>query len=289
MKWTHSAVVLLLCHVGAQAGEMNDTGIRTDQWARVEAPYVFGTNDFTALNYFQIYAPRQDAQFGRAAADAAGALIKIGGGAAGFDFTRLCGNGDEEGAGTCPSGLTAEDIGSGSTDWACTRDNVTGWTWELKTDDGGLRDQDWTYSWYNTDAGSNGGVAGTQTPESNPTECGGHLANCNTEEYAAAINALNEGAGLCGFADWRVPSFKELNSVVNYGEVPAGAPQDSILLADHDYFPYFLGFGTVNQYWTSTVVAQDPEMAHGMPMTIHRSHLIPKSSTYWLFLVHGDE
>ena len=40
------------------------------------------------------------------------------------------------------------------------RDNVTGLMWEVKTDDGGLRDKDWTYSWYNPDATTNGGSAG---------------------------------------------------------------------------------------------------------------------------------
>ena len=32
--------------------------------------------------------PRQDPQFGRDAAEAAGALVKIGGGLVGFDYTR---------------------------------------------------------------------------------------------------------------------------------------------------------------------------------------------------------
>ena len=50
-------------------------------------------------------------------------------------------------------------LGSGANDWACTKDNKTGLTWEVKTDDGGLRDKDWYYSWYKPN-GDNGGNAG---------------------------------------------------------------------------------------------------------------------------------
>jgi hypothetical protein len=52
-------------------------------------------------------------------------------------------------------------LGTNSTDWACTRDNITGLIWEIKTDDNGLRDKDYSYTWYSTDAASNGGNAGS--------------------------------------------------------------------------------------------------------------------------------
>src|SRR5262245_37316990 len=48
--------------------------------------------------------------------------------------------------------------------WDCVRDEVTALVWEIKTDDGGLRDKDWTYTWYNStginDGGSPGASAG---------------------------------------------------------------------------------------------------------------------------------
>ncbi|MBP8283259.1 MAG: hypothetical protein KAX46_05010, partial [Chromatiaceae bacterium] len=59
-------------------------------------------------------------------------------GQAGFSFTKIANSGN-----ALPA---AAALGSGANDWACTRDNVTGLTWEVKTNDGGLRDQDWTYS-----------------------------------------------------------------------------------------------------------------------------------------------
>lgn len=39
-------------------------------------------------------------------------------------------------------------LGNQPTDWACLKDTKTGLIWEVKTDDGGLRDKDWLYSWY---------------------------------------------------------------------------------------------------------------------------------------------
>ena len=48
-------------------------------------------------------------------------------------------------------------LGTGAKDWACTRDNATGLVWEVKTDDGGLRDKDNTYSWYDPNPATNGG------------------------------------------------------------------------------------------------------------------------------------
>jgi hypothetical protein len=96
----------------------------------------------------------QSAAYGRDAAFMAGKLSKIGGGSAGFDFTKIANDGFE-----LPSNAT---LGSGPKDWACTRDNVTGLLWEVKTADGGLRDQDWTFTWYNADPNTNGGATGKE-------------------------------------------------------------------------------------------------------------------------------
>ncbi|MBS4099330.1 MAG: hypothetical protein KGZ83_21165, partial [Sulfuricella sp.] len=81
--------------------------------------------------------PRQDGRFGRDAKTAAGKLAKTGGGAAGFDFTKVCWNGDLEGSGTCTGALVANTTGTAggtpSTDWACTKDNLTNLIWSLET------------------------------------------------------------------------------------------------------------------------------------------------------------
>ena len=95
-------------------------------------------------------------------------------------------------------------LGNGVNDWACTKDNKTGLTWEVKTDDGGLRDKDWYYSWYKP-SGDNGGSAGFTdityiTPNCSTKD------NCNTYAFTNAVNTK----GLCGKNDWRMPTKEEL-------------------------------------------------------------------------------
>ena len=82
--------------------------------------------------------PRQDGRFGR---DAKTGLAKTGAGAKAFDYTKVCFNGDSAGSGTCTGTLvantTAAATGSPTTDWACTKDNVTNLIWSLEGGSGG--------------------------------------------------------------------------------------------------------------------------------------------------------
>src|SRR5450759_5294900 len=55
--------------------------------------------------------PRQDGRFGRDAKATAGTLTKMGGGAAGFDYTKVANNGSD-----LPASAA---LGSAATDWAC--------------------------------------------------------------------------------------------------------------------------------------------------------------------------
>jgi len=127
-------------------------------------------------------------------------------GHAGFSFTKL--------------DMSGNPLPASVSDWACVRDNVTGYVWEVKTDDGGLRDTDNTYTWYNPDPNTNGGKAGT----ANGGSCTG--SDCDTASYVEAVNTLP--VALCGYRDWRMPWREELLSIVDYGRVnPA---------IDTDYF-----------------------------------------------------
>jgi hypothetical protein len=116
-------------------------------------------------------------------------------GRAGFSYTKLDSDGN--------------DLAANAVSWSCVRDEVTGLVWEIKTDDGGLRDRDHTYAWYNPDSATNGGNAGVQTGGS----CTGSGISCNTAAYVTAVNA----AGLCGANDWRMPTTEELLSINDYG------------------------------------------------------------------------
>jgi len=126
-------LVALLLLPGWATAALNDTGIT--QCANATQ---------NNLPCPQAGFPSQDAETGR---DAQTDLQKIGGGSAGFDFTKL-----DAGGNPLPASASA---------WDCVHDNVTGLVWEIKTDDNGLRDKDWEYTWYNADPATNGGDAGT--------------------------------------------------------------------------------------------------------------------------------
>ena len=191
-------------------GKLNDTGIKT-----------CSTGNRNGLACPVSGYAGQDGDYGR---DAEKKLPKIGHGSAGFDYTKIANDGTKLPA-------TAA-LGSGSKDWACTRDNVTGLVWEIKTADGGLRDQQNDYSWYNPDSKKNGGFAGYQ----NYGYCTGGIS-CDTQGYVNKINTVT----LCGKKDWRLPKQSELLSIINYGRVnPA---------IDPGYFPNTPGF---LWFWSST-------------------------------------
>lgn len=102
----------------------------------------------------------------------------------------------------------------------CVKDNVTGLVWEQKTDDDGLRDKDWRYTWYNNNSIANGGFEGYQDRrdvDSTFTEstCHNSLPKCNTQAYVAALNAAN----YCGYSDWRMPTEEELTGLVDFGRI----------------------------------------------------------------------
>lgn len=163
--------------------------------------------------------PGQDAEHGRDAT-----VNNDGDGAAGFALTKL------DAAGTA---LADQGQPYNVTPWHCVRDEVTGLTWEVKTDDGGLRDKDWRYTWFSSSGVNDGGNAGTP----NGGTCV-DSTNCDIEKYVVAVN----GTALCGAGDWRVPTPDELRSLVNV-ETRTDTP-------DAKYFPNRAFVGT--PYWSST-------------------------------------
>lgn len=156
-------------------------------------------------------------------------------GHAGFSFTKLDANGDA--------------LPASASEWVCVRDEVTGLTWEVKTDDNGLRDADNTYSWHNPDSNTSGGGLGPQ----NGGSCCGSL--CDTYHYVQAVNAQT----LCGANDWRMPWREELRSIVDYGRYNP--------VIDTSYFPY------PGAYWSHSPDADPlPNTLGKMAWTINFSN-----------------
>ena len=206
--------------------------------------------------------PGQDGQRGADIIEQNGLIEKAGRGKAGFDFTRLNANGDEQDA-------------SADT-WSCVRDNVTGLVWEVKTDDGAFQDKDYNYSWYSDEV--NGGFEGDETG-ANATCL---LTNCNTSAYVQAVNAQ----GLCGFYDWRLPTHHELFSLMHLGIA------DDVAI-DEDYFP---NTGAVSTeplwYWTSVpsadgVNSDDAQNAWALDFDSGVDNFLNKSSAAKVRLVRA--
>jgi len=78
--------------------------------------------------------------------------------------------------------------------------------WEVKTDDGGLRDVDNTYNWYDPSLTGYWEQAtfGTSYPDA------GFDIPPTTYDYVQSVKALN----LCGYNNWRMPTITELESLV---------------------------------------------------------------------------
>ena len=213
--------------VPTATGKLNDTGIS------LCGDYAFGSSENSnndrdcsnaADNEGDSIPPGQDALFGR---DANPASNDDSDGNKGFSFTKLDSNGFAL-------------IDQNATTFSCVKDNVTGLIWEVKQTAFGLHNKDDVYTWYNTNAATNGGEDGTvNTGASCELNASNASNTCNTQAYVARVNI----AGLCGANDWYLPSRKELRSLVNYdGASP---------VIDIRYFPNT----SASFYWSSSPYA----------------------------------
>ena len=227
---------------------LNDTGVTTCSDGTTNgldcASTADGTDSF----------PGQDAEQGRdvTANDDSDGL-------AGFVFSKL------DSAGNPLSDQTAD---YSVTPWSCVQDEVTGLLWEVKTDDDGLQDKDWTYSWYNTSGINDGGDIGV----GNGGQCVDD-SNCDTEKFVAAVNA----AGLCGFDDWRVPERRELLSLVHFGATSAP-------YIDTSYFVHTAQL----PYWTSSPAPLGNNVAF-VNFSEYGSRNASRDQTFAVRLVRGGQ
>lgn len=168
---------------------------------------------------------------------------------------------------SAPAGTVILDINK------CFKDSATGLVWEQKTDDGGLRDQDWTYTWRNTDGASNGGGSSPTKPEAEGSlgtaTCSG-LANntCNTADYLTALNKSK----YCGYNDWRLPSLIELEHWTDLS-APAGTAAVSSLFRPHT--PQVA-------HWSSSTQASDVQRAWVVDLSSGRLLTLPKTDAHAL-------
>jgi hypothetical protein len=197
---------IALCSMALAAGPaahagLNDTGVSKQQC------YPSVSNVLAACSTSSLTA--QDGATGR---DAATATNTKADGLLGFSFRKVCHSGSVAGFGNCP---TKPKLGSSANRWGCTRDEVSGLTWEVKTATG-PRGADRLFSRYSAAFDPNGEFGSS-------TDAAG---------YVAEINA----AGLCGADDWRLPTALELQSLAAMGGV-AFAGGDNLIAIDTTWFP----------------------------------------------------
>lgn len=148
--------------------------------------------------------------------------------------------------------LDTAQLGTKTNDWACTYDSESRLIWEIKTGDKGLRDKDWTYSWFDSlrpaeEQGVPGGSIKCQTS-----------GRCDTEKFVQDVNLQ----GLCGAKNWRLAGIEELKKLVRCAGVSLAdsefncqksAPSPAI---DPGYFPN----STATWSWSATAYVDDPKL-----------------------------
>ncbi|MBL0691613.1 MAG: DUF1566 domain-containing protein [SAR324 cluster bacterium] len=154
-------------------------------------------------------------------------------------FAKLAKNGDRlENQDGSYSATGNEDDG---TRWSCIEilDSNKN-TWEVKTnsitaDALGARNKDLKYIWYNSAATVPGTTQNTDCQYGNV---------CDIQKYANYLNANS----LCGITNWRVPTAKELESLVTPHHSPS---------IDRTYFPHTFN----GAYWSIDTSTKDGNKA----------------------------
>ena len=136
----------------------------------------------------------------------------------------------------------------------CVRDADSGLLWAARRHDGGLNDRRWTYTPYDGNPATNGGYAGYRDATSG--DCPRDLMqgrSCNTEAYIAAVNA----SALCGYRDWRLPTYTELAAIAGRTSSTA-TPSAELPFADIEEGWYWTAVAKVGITSFSRVVLLPP-------------------------------
>lgn len=150
----------------------------------------------------------------------------------------------------------------------CVRDSVTGLTWELKSDDPGLRDWRNTYSWFNPgEAHKELDYRGLQD--------GGRCAasDCDTWDYVSKVNAT----AFCGYTDWRLPTKDEYFSITDLSRTASPPTANTAI------FRYM----QAAEYWTANDYSFQYDSAWAWNFQFGHDRVDWKRSAKFVRLVRG--
>jgi prepilin-type N-terminal cleavage/methylation domain-containing protein len=142
---------------------------------------------------------------------------------------------------------------STETFWNCVLDESSGLMWEAKQNNNSIHNHGEHFTWWNTDPSINQGVEGRERHYIRQgNSCKGFNINqpstfCNTQRFTERVNAEQ----LCGHSDWRVPTLKELNSIVDKTK--------SYPAANSTFFKWPTAANQPNTFWTNTGVSNKPD------------------------------
>jgi len=176
-------------------------------------------------------------------------------GKAGFDFTKIAEDGTE--------------LSVLASDWACVKDNITGLLWEAKKDSG---DHDWRRKFYNYDD-----LNKYQILEDGKKK---KPLPSDIESMDNALGFINHtnSKRFCGSHFWRLPTSRELLSIVDYG---VSAPDPVV---DNKFFNHLFP----SAYWTSSGLARDDSVAWLVDFFGGTAFDYYRSFQHRVILVSGD-
>lgn len=137
------------------------------------------------------------------------------------------------------------------------------------------------YLWYNSNGSTNGGNSGCPA---GACEVGVAISchasgRCRTELFAQDVNATT--LAMCGYRDWRIPTRRELLTLVHAG---TASPNPSV---DQTYFP---NISTGHwEFWTSTSAVLNTGDAWSVRMISGATASSPKNFDLSVMLVRGQE
>jgi hypothetical protein len=179
-----------------------------------------------------------------------------------FNLTKLNGSGEE--------------LAATAAEWSCLRDNSNGLVWEVKTGNGGLHNQEDSFSWYNTSLTDSS--VGPGFADNSGASCEGYVAGdpstyCNTQAFVQRVNT----GGWCGQQDWRMPSIDELKTLVSLNEAAPGLYSS--------LFPK----GTNRAVWSSSPVDSYPGFAWHIYLNDGYAHGNDESGNLPVLLVRNAQ